>query len=927
MTDLQMSFSQPWLLFLLIPALFLVLFPYFRSPRKYRRTRNRITSVVLGTLVMILGVFVLSGVYFTYDIPNSENEVLLLVDISDSGAEAEEARDDFIQSVVAESDSSFKLGIVTFGYGQVYAAEMTTDADSAYRSYMQAERPDGSASDVESALRFARGLLSKPETAKLVVISDGIETDGNALSAVKAIAADGVKVDTVCFSVVRDGNEVQLNDIVLPDYSVKAGETATIGLMLQSSYVGDATITLYDAVYSEDTGEYDQITGTPEHIVLSAGVQTIGVEHVFAVPGMHRLHFTVNSADDTALNNNIYYSYIDLQVYDKILIVRRSAAEADRLREVLDESYETVDVVDITSDAMPKTAEALRAYDEVIMMNVARSEMPDGLETALNTYVKDYGGGMLTVGGNKTGSSTDTPEPNAYDRQDLYGSLYQEMLPVEAIEYTPPLGVVIVIDRSGSMQSVDSSTGKTKLDLAKEGAISCLNVMTSRDYCGVITLETSYHEDLTLTPVTQMHKIRAAIEAIGDDGGSTEFGRSIEHAGRALNAASEARLIEKKHIIIVSDGEPTDSVETYGAAMRENAKNGITMSVVIVGGTNKAELKNIVEEIYGEGHFYNVRNGEEVTSVMREDLKVDAIKSVTFNPDGYEPRISRHTNVTNEMLELLKDPENKMPKLYGYYGTRTKGEAETILSGEFVPMYAQWKYGAGAVGSFMCDLSGVWSDEFLKSAVGRAFIRGAVNSLFPSKDIGVGEISASLSEDNYSTNISIFTELDETQTLEITVTPPSGDGTAREAEQKYVFTADDNYTRLKVSNLGAGLHRIDIVKKNADGKEVASYTTYRAFSYSKEYDGFADVDAGVTLMSDLARSGGGIVLNDPAEIFADAQRSFARTYDPRVPLVIIALILFLLDIAVRKFKFKWLHEIVRDRKTARADKKASGGKR
>ena len=33
---------------------------------------------------------------------------------------------------------------------------------------------------------------------------------------------------------------------------------------------------------------------------------------------------------------------------------------------------------------------------------------------------------------------------------------------------------------------------------------------------------------------------------------------------------------------------------------------------------------------------------------------------------------------------------------------------------------------------------------------------------------------------------------------------------------------------------------------------------------------------------------------------------------------IIALVLFLTDMAVRKFKFKWLHELIRDRKANKA---------
>ena len=39
-----------------------------------------------------------------------------------------------------------------------------------------------------------------------------------------------------------------------------------------------------------------------------------------------------------------------------------------------------------------------------------------------------------------------------------------------------------------------------------------------------------------------------------------------------------------------------------------------------------------------------------------------------------------------------------------------------------------------------------------------------------------------------------------------------------------------------------------------------------------------------------------------------------KIFDPRLSFMIAAIVLFLLDVAVRKFKFKWIHEIIRDRK-------------
>ena len=107
---------------------------------------------------------------------------------------------------------------------------------------------------------------------------------------------------------------------------------------------------------------------------------------------------------------------------------------------------------------------------------------------------------MLTVGGKEAG----TNEAHSYDRQDMKKStVYQEMLPVEAIDYTPPLAVMIIIDRSGSMSSNVSTANMTKLELAKEGAKSALYALTERDYCGIMTLESSYTQEAEITPLPQ----------------------------------------------------------------------------------------------------------------------------------------------------------------------------------------------------------------------------------------------------------------------------------------------------------------------------------------------------------------------------------------------------------------------------------------
>ena len=112
MSDFTINFQNPWLLFLLIPALLCILIPFFRIPKKFRRTRNRVISVVLQSITAVLCVTLIAGIRFNYTIPNRENELMILVDMSDSSAEQEDGKDDYVQTILNVCDDGFKVGTV-----------------------------------------------------------------------------------------------------------------------------------------------------------------------------------------------------------------------------------------------------------------------------------------------------------------------------------------------------------------------------------------------------------------------------------------------------------------------------------------------------------------------------------------------------------------------------------------------------------------------------------------------------------------------------------------------------------------------------------------------------------------------------------------------------------------------------------------------
>ncbi len=965
MTNFSVEILYPWLFLLLLPALFLTLFPYFRLAKRYRKTRNRIVSMVLHMIIMTLCVTVLAGTTFEYDEPHNENEMIFLVDMSFSNEESDEAKKDFVISALQEGRGKYNTGIMLFGFDNLMVGEMTHDIDALEEAFIiavdsmldipedgvptEGDVPDRTATNLQAALTAARGYITKPSTSKIVILSDGIETDGNSQAVIRDLYRDGIKVDAVYYSNKKAEEEVQLVEASVPDMNIKLGKEQTLKLSMQSSYQGPAKITVMDNGVE---------VGAPTDVVLNGTLQTEEVKHVFTESGLHEISFKIEGPEGTDIAfNNKYYTYVNIELFDQLLIIERTAGESEELQQL--DLMQEFNITTVSLDSMasgdtevlPQSIDELRMYDEVILVNISNQDLEDAclqlnMESSdafikmLDVYVRELGGGMFTVGGSKLDGGETVA--NTYNRADLYGTLYQKMLPVQAINYTPPVGVVIIIDCSGSMSSSDAATGKTFLEVAKDGALSCLEALTERDYCSVVALDDDYDEKIKMTSVTEKSKIVEVISNI-ESGGGTSYQPSIQRAGQTLKALS---AVERRHVILVSDGQPSDplwadaenQVGGYGGVIKNNfEKDGITFSMVNIGGGGKVADLSTAAQI-GGGRYYDVWDGTTLQQMMREDISVPEIKDVILEP--FIPEITDANKIvasTEEIKEELRAVRETlidgvdvefMPTLTGYYGTKIKSNAVEVLSAGFVPLYAQWRYGEGFVGSFMCDLNGTWSDELLSATGGKdaglTFLGNAIKGVLPTESIRRKDITVDLKEDNYSNYMSVYTEMVAGDELTVTVTNTSPEATIPSWTQTY--SATDDYSRINLEPIKeSGTYEIVVSRKNSEGVEVGNpVVIYKSFSYSKEYNMFHDEEASKDNFFSLAEiTTGSVIEGDEANaymVYLDFGISTHKVIDPRLAFIITALVLFLLDIAVRKFKFKWIHELVRESKERKANR-------
>lgn len=921
----------PWLFLLLIPAFALPLYFHFRINKRFRRTRYRIISLVLHLVIMVLSVCALTGMSFSYEVDNPQNEIILLVDVSDTQEAAKETRDDFVQTVLNESGyDGFRVGVVTFGFTQTYAVPLTYDIDQIYGKYTEANLPDTTATDIASALRYAADLFENPQSAKIVLITDGQETDERAMTAIGAITARGIRIDAVHVPSGFEDDCFQIMEVTLPEYHVNLGEEVNIDVTIRSKTAADElTVDLFD------NGSFDGENGS-QKVNVSAGTTTLTFRNVFTTEGLHELRVRI-AAEDALQENNEFYAYLYLEVYSHVLILERYEGTSKELEALLtqeDAGYQVDTINVLTREKLPATLDALRQYDQVILNNIANEDLPEGFDELLYSYVYDYGGGLFTVGGDNSDGTA-----HAYNRADLNpngkSTLLQQMLPVEAIDYTPPVGVVLIIDISGSMD-MDGGNGYTKRELAKQGAISCLEALTERDYVAVMTLDSKYDVVLPMTSVLYKDAITNAIEGINGSGG-TVFTNTLDRAGQLL---TDCKTIDRRHIIIATDGVASDMEDAYSKARSNYINNKITLSIVGIGmseGTDAANnMKKLVDEEHGNGRLHIVQGKpSEIGQEMYEDLNVAEIKEVIAEP--FYPVVSNPLssvlNGVNYGSETLGNRVMNV-QLGGFYGVKVRSDKYLVLEGEFeVPLYAQWKFGAGSVGSFMSDLSGNWSSDFMADSDGRRFLLNVVSNLMPTSNIRSSEISANLIEENYINQMNVFASLEAGETVQGEIIDmATGDAvslnTAPETLNENVYVtmylgAANGYARCNFVIKKEGVYRIVLNKIDAEGNVKATYEAYKSFSFSQEYNLYSDTDPALMLSTLAERSGGTMIseLDSPWEIFANFETKLVRSFDPRWLFMSIALVLVLLDITVSKFRFKWPHELIREHRQKKAQNK------
>lgn len=845
----NINFQNPLYLLALIPlfALFISLFFLINKNAK-KRVRN-IVSLVLHLIICTL--FVFSGANLRVLNASTKTNVFILADVSYSNEENYNKIDDYIRQIQNQLDLGTKMGVIC--YGKNY--ELLTHLGQHFSS-IKKNKVDTSATDLEGALLYANSLFPENDIKRLIIISDGSETDNNALNALEELLNNQVYIDAIYLKRPLQKNEIQINQVSYTEHTfLNHSEIAKVSIQASESCNTEATLYVNGEKISQG------------NLKLSKGINILSFDLNTSEAGIYR-YAIVLEAKDHNIKNNMYYFRQEVKENINVLLLASSRQEQAELTKLYGDSANITAYVNTLN--IPTRLEELCVYDEIVLSNVNAVKFNHHEEfiTNLELFVSYYGKSVLTFGATYS---------NGYSNE--YMKKYNNMLPVQ-FEASTARCLALVIDTSASM--IDQN----RLEMAKQGAIACLDLLSTQDYVTVISFAEDTRVVQPLTSAGNRETIIAAIESM-----RTSYATMMNAGLQRAYAQIKNTNFDNKEIILLSDGMPNEDEGDILRTVQNMAKDNIKTSVINISCLQGDSFMQDIAKI-GNGSYYFVRNANNLVNIILSTVAGDIANT------EIEGNFAISVRQSND--KVLDHVNTEFPNITGYNYSRIKGSSNTVLTVPYenedggiqdLPLFAYWKYGKGKVSSFTSSIGDMWTKEFRDSENGKQFILNVLDNALPTTS-NSSSFHIDIQTKGFSTDISVTRgTIFDADVLQVTLTSPSGN-----EETKYLRLSGENYKgTFYTDEIGEYSIKLVYTSREYNFEEI----DYFFYSYSKEYDAFSVTDE--SLLYNLTKENG-TVSTSPTYILNNEERMHRSYTSYALPLLIASLVLFLIDIAIRKLR-------------------------
>lgn len=857
-----MEITRPFLLLLLLllPVLY---YGYRRSLVDLSRTQRIISLCIRIVIILLLVLGVADLQYLKTD---EKLTVMFLTDISDSISEEGLTKStEFLNEALASQDGNQQVGIIAFTDQAEILKGPENDENTKVsgelklvdtkQNWLDADEEAGDTTNIAQAIETAWSVFPSNANKRIVLISDGIETKGDAVHTGLRGKDFGIQIDTVPIY-PSDEPEVMVQRIDAPA-QVKQGAPFNLEVLIHSNHEDLAEVRL----------SKNKFEAAKKEVRLVEGENRVVFNETSEESGTLTYDVICRSTQDTRYDNNRAFGIVAVSGKPKILLIDENESQTRYLSRVLEDAKIRVDVRN--GLGVPNELADLQNYELVMFSDVPANRLNDKQMELIRTYVQDLGGGFMMLG-----------SENSFGLGGYYKTPIEEVLPVrtdtEKKKENPSLAMVLVIDKSGSM-------GGIKIELAKEAARATVELLGPRDRIGVIAFDGSPFWITEMHDASDKAFISNQVGSITASGGTNLY-PALQQAYFALTETT-AKL---KHVIVLSDGHSQPG-DWYGIANSMHSER-ITISTVGIGsGADMNMLGDLAK--WGGGREYFTQDPYNVPQIFAKET-VTASKSAIID----QPFIPQQIKPTQVLSGIDLD---LAPFLLGYVATQPRPTAEIYLvSDRGDPVLASWQYGLGKVVAFTSDAKARWASDWLEwpgygkywTQLVRDTMRKTTLSNFQAeitKDKGV----AHLAIDALSENGDFLNELDS----DISLIGPD----LKKKDLAIAQTAPGKY-ELEFPTKEIGPYFLNIMQKQA-GEIVNTQVTGTVVSYPEEY---LVSNANESLLTQLSSVSGGKYNITAEDAFRPPENPVVLRIHLWRPFLFTALLLLLIDIALRRIDMR-----------------------
>ncbi|MGM9922547.1 MAG: VWA domain-containing protein [Bhargavaea sp.] len=642
------------------PAYLLLLLPVFGylfwSWKLEQGKSGRKAFVLLGMRISVAALLIFAAASPYLLMRAEEERLFFLVDRSASMEGTEEEVSAFLEEAVSQ--------------GQDRNVTVLSFAGEAWNDPLESGSPDitrhTGETDLEGALRYASAAAAG-SPARIVVLSDGRETRGDALEYIRSQLPQDVTVDAAVFA-APDSEDVSVSSFTVPTTGRK-GESQQLDVTVRATAPAAARLILFrnDQPVAERDTE------------LSEGENRFTFSEVQTEEGLVKYEAQVIMEEDGIQENNRMTAVTEIEGPPRVLIAD-STGTPGQLGNLVGKSGISVETVH--AGDLPQDLSSYLQYDAIIFDNVPGHRVGEERMAVIEQAVRTFGLGFMMVGGEES-----------FGLGGYFRTPIEKILPVDmdvtGKQVIPSLGLVIVLDRSGSMAG-------RKLELAKEAAARSVALLREDDTLGFIAFDESPWEVIETSPIGDPNEASGKIMSV-TPGGGTDIYPSVALAYERLSGLD----LERKHIILLTDGMSAAG-GNYASLAEKGDSDGVTMSTVAIGeDADRQLLRQLADQ--ASGRYYEVTDADSVPSILSRET---AMLSRTYIVDEpFTPAVRGGTG-----WDTLFG--NGLPQMNAYIATTAKPDSDVILeSPEGDPIIAEGRYGLGRTLAYTSG-SGGWSGGF-----------------------------------------------------------------------------------------------------------------------------------------------------------------------------------------------------------------------